>query len=58
MHDSFFALGGDSISSIQVITKAAQAGLRLTPRQIFEHQTVAELAAVVENAGAALDRRL
>ena len=44
--DNFFALGGDSILSIQVVARADQAGLRLTPRQLFQHQTVAELAAV------------
>jgi amino acid adenylation domain-containing protein/non-ribosomal peptide synthase protein (TIGR01720 family) len=46
VHDNFFELGGDSILSIQVIAKANQAGLRLTPKQLFEHQTIAELAAV------------
>ena len=48
VEDNFFELGGDSILSIQIVAKAAQAGLRLTPRQLFTHQTVAELAAVVE----------
>ncbi len=51
VHDNFFALGGDSILAIQVISKARQAGLQLAPRQMFQHQTVAELAAV---AGAAM----
>jgi len=46
IHDNFFALGGDSILSIQIVAKANQAGLQLTPKQIFEHQTIAELAAV------------
>ncbi len=46
VHANFFELGGDSILSIQVIARAAQAGLRLTPRQLFEHPTVAGLAAV------------
>ncbi|HDQ71157.1 MAG TPA: amino acid adenylation domain-containing protein, partial [Chloroflexi bacterium] len=46
VHDNFFDLGGDSIISIQIIARANQAGLRLTPKQIFQHQTVAELAAV------------
>lgn len=46
--DNFFALGGDSIQTIQVVSKAADAGLRVTPRQMFEHQTIAELALVVE----------
>lgn len=46
VHDNFFDLGGDSILSIQIIAKANQAGLSLTPRQLFQHQTVAELASV------------
>ncbi|HEY0739780.1 MAG TPA: phosphopantetheine-binding protein, partial [Herpetosiphonaceae bacterium] len=47
IHNNFFALGGDSILSLQVIARAQQAGLRITPRQMFQHQTIAELAAVV-----------
>ena len=46
IHDNFFKLGGDSILSIQVIARARQAGVELTPRQLFENQTIAELAAV------------
>lgn len=42
--DNFFELGGDSILSLQVIAKANQAGLQLTPKQIFEAQTIAQLA--------------
>ncbi|MBD1825980.1 non-ribosomal peptide synthetase [Microcoleus vaginatus GB1-A2] len=48
--DNFFELGGDSILSIQVISKANQAGLRLTPKQLFQHQTIAQLAAVADTA--------
>ncbi|MBI0299828.1 amino acid adenylation domain-containing protein, partial [Streptomyces sp. PRKS01-29] len=39
--DGFFALGGDSILSIQLVSRARQQGLLLTPRQIFQHQTPA-----------------
>jgi non-ribosomal peptide synthase protein (TIGR01720 family) len=46
VNDNFFDLGGDSILSIQIVARANQAGLGLTPRQLFEHQTVAELAMV------------
>ncbi|HXC68481.1 MAG TPA: amino acid adenylation domain-containing protein [Pyrinomonadaceae bacterium] len=46
IHDNFFELGGDSILSIKVIARANRAGLKLTPRQLFQNQTVAELAAV------------
>ena len=46
IHDNFFELGGDSILSIQIVAKANQAGLQLTTKQMFGHQTIAELAAV------------
>ena len=50
--DNFFELGGDSILVIQVVTRARRAGLQIAPPQLFEHQTVAELAAVVAPAPA------
>ena len=46
VHDNFFELGGDSVISIQVIARSHHAGLSLTPRQVFEHPTISELAAV------------
>ncbi|MBW3656715.1 MAG: non-ribosomal peptide synthetase, partial [Gemmatimonadetes bacterium] len=49
VRDNFFALGGDSILSIQVIARARREGVRLTPKQLFEHQTVAALAAVADS---------
>ncbi|MFE6068660.1 non-ribosomal peptide synthase/polyketide synthase [Streptomyces sp. NPDC056525] len=50
--DNFFALGGDSINAIQVAGRARQAGLVLTPRDIFRHQTVAELVSAIRPAAA------
>ncbi len=50
IHDNFFGLGGDSILSIQVVARANQAGLGLTPKQLFQHQTIAELAAMTNTA--------
>ena len=47
IHDNFFELGGDSILSIQVSARARLAGLKVTPSQIFQHPTPAELAQVV-----------
>ena len=44
--ENFFELGGDSILAMQIVSRAAQAGLAISPKQIFQHQTVAELAAV------------
>ncbi|MFF7730906.1 amino acid adenylation domain-containing protein [Streptomyces sp. NPDC008001] len=43
--DGFFALGGDSIVSIQLVSRAREAGLVITPRDVFLHQTAAALAA-------------
>ncbi|WP_406841549.1 non-ribosomal peptide synthase/polyketide synthase (plasmid) [Streptomyces sp. AHU1] len=52
--DSFFDLGGDSIVSIQLVSRARKAGLVLTPRDVFTHKTVANLAAVVRDESAAV----
>jgi len=49
IHDNFFELGGDSILGIQIVARANKAGMNLEPRQIFEHQTIAELAAVTKD---------
>ena len=48
IHDNFFELGGDSILSIQIVSRANQAGLRLAPKHLFQYPTVAELALVAE----------
>ncbi|MDQ0045710.1 amino acid adenylation domain-containing protein/non-ribosomal peptide synthase protein (TIGR01720 family), partial [Variovorax boronicumulans] len=42
--DNFFDLGGDSISSIQLVSRARKAGLLITPRGIFQHQNVKAIA--------------
>ncbi|MEM9503060.1 MAG: amino acid adenylation domain-containing protein, partial [Cyanobacteria bacterium P01_E01_bin.43] len=52
VQDNFFELGGDSILALQMVSRAAQAGLSLSPRQIFQHQTIAELATVAEPTAA------
>ena len=46
LSDNFFELGGDSIISIQVVSRARQAGIRFTPKELFQHQTVQGLASV------------
>ncbi|MEG3959208.1 non-ribosomal peptide synthetase/type I polyketide synthase [Microcoleus sp. herbarium2] len=46
IHDNFFEVGGDSILSIQIVARANQAGLKLTPKQLFQYPTIAELATV------------
>jgi amino acid adenylation domain-containing protein/non-ribosomal peptide synthase protein (TIGR01720 family) len=50
VHDNFFALGGDSILTLQVVAGARARGLAVTPRQIFEHPSVAALARVAAPA--------
>jgi amino acid adenylation domain-containing protein len=47
--DNFFELGGDSILSLKVISRAQASGLKLTPRQIFERQTLASLAGACQD---------
>ncbi len=42
--DSFFELGGDSIMSIKLVTAAREAGLDISPRDVFTHKSVARLA--------------
>jgi amino acid adenylation domain-containing protein/non-ribosomal peptide synthase protein (TIGR01720 family) len=44
INDNFFALGGDSILSIQIVVKAREYGLNFNPRQIFKYQTISELS--------------
>ncbi|SEN19184.1 amino acid adenylation domain-containing protein, partial [Stigmatella aurantiaca] len=50
VHDNFFELGGDSISSMQIVARAHQVGLKVTSKQLFQHQTIAELGTVVVDA--------
>ena len=46
--DNFFELGGDSILSLQIIARAKRQGIKLSPKQLFEKQTVGQLAAVAK----------
>ncbi|HEV2146577.1 MAG TPA: amino acid adenylation domain-containing protein, partial [Longimicrobiaceae bacterium] len=48
--DNFFELGGDSILAIQVVARARQQGILLTPRDLLRHPTLAELAAAARPA--------
>ncbi|MFA4083930.1 amino acid adenylation domain-containing protein [Mycobacteroides salmoniphilum] len=48
--DNFFALGGDSVVSIQWSTRAAERGLAMTPQMVFECATIAQLAGAVDSA--------
>ena len=48
IHDNFFEIGGDSILSIQITARAKEAGIHITPKQIFQNLTIAELARAAE----------
>ncbi|MGC5284607.1 phosphopantetheine-binding protein, partial [Actinomadura citrea] len=49
--DDFFALGGDSILSIQVVSRTRKAGLVITPRDVFVHRTPEMIASVAAPSG-------
>ncbi|SHG61274.1 hybrid non-ribosomal peptide synthetase/type I polyketide synthase [Massilia sp. CF038] len=51
MNDNFFALGGDSILSIQIAHQARGVGISLQPRMILSHPTIAQLMAALDAAG-------
>ncbi|HEX7180736.1 MAG TPA: amino acid adenylation domain-containing protein [Thermoanaerobaculia bacterium] len=44
VNDNFFSLGGDSILSLRAVARARERGLAVTLQQVFQHQTVRELA--------------
>ncbi|CAN7459412.1 amino acid adenylation domain-containing protein [Peribacillus frigoritolerans] len=49
--DNFFECGGDSILSIQICSLAKKENLLITSKNIFEKQSIEELAKVVELPG-------
>jgi amino acid adenylation domain-containing protein/non-ribosomal peptide synthase protein (TIGR01720 family) len=53
--DNFFTLGGDSIISIQVVSRARQAGIHFTPKDLFQQQTIQGLASVARESAALLE---
>nr|WP_276307341.1 non-ribosomal peptide synthetase [Amycolatopsis antarctica] len=58
VRDDFFALGGDSIHSMRVVSRIrSETGARISPRALFEHPTVAALAAALPGSTAALPAR-
>jgi hypothetical protein len=49
--DNFFELGGDSIVSIQIVARARDAGLLITPKQVLQNGSILELAGVTQTSG-------
>ena len=54
INDNFFELGGDSIMSIQIISIARERGFQFTPKDLFQHQTIATLLEAI-GSGAVVD---
>ncbi len=52
--DNFFALGGDSILALQVVSRARQQGLALTPKDLFEQPLLRGLAEQAVSAQASV----
>jgi amino acid adenylation domain-containing protein/non-ribosomal peptide synthase protein (TIGR01720 family) len=50
--DNFFELGGDSIMSLQIVARSAEAGLHLRLKHVFQVPTIAGLAALADLAEA------
>ncbi|MDZ5634894.1 non-ribosomal peptide synthetase [Janthinobacterium sp. GMG1] len=47
LHDNFFASGGDSILGLQMIARARKRGLKLTPKNLFDHPSIAQLVTCI-----------
>ena len=55
VHDNFFDLGGASLSGLEIMSRLNEAGIAVEPMQLFEYQTVAELAAALTDASAPVE---
>ncbi|MBB4926133.1 non-ribosomal peptide synthetase [Kitasatospora kifunensis] len=53
--DNFFAVGGDSILAIKVVSRARSRGIRLTAKDLFITPTIGELAEVATLADSGPD---
>lgn len=56
INDDIFELGGDSLLIFQIVTRATQSGLRITPKQVFENRTVAGIVKALSANGKPLEK--
>ncbi|GHF94804.1 MULTISPECIES: non-ribosomal peptide synthetase [Amycolatopsis] len=50
VHESFFALGGDSITALRLVSRVRRAfGVEVSPRDLFDAPTIGELAETVQD---------
>ena len=54
IHDNFFSMGGDSIISIQLVSKARNSDIYFTPKDLFKNPTIAQLA-LIDLKGAVIE---
>ena len=43
IHDNFFSVGGDSILSIQIVSRVRSSGFEMSVRDLFKYSTIADL---------------
>ena len=55
VHDNFLELGGDSIHTIQVVSRGRRAGYDLNPKDIFTHQTIGKLSQAIAERSEAVE---
>ncbi len=55
--DNFFAIGGDSIRSLKVVSLVCKRGIETTVTQLFSHQTIAELSSIIKSVQAKNEER-
>ena len=48
IYDNFLELGGDSLLGVQLASKATARGVRLSPKHLFDHPNIVELAAAID----------
>ena len=58
LNDNFFDLGGDSIIALQIVSRANRAGLKITPAELFQFQTIVDLARVAKRSTEAVATHL
>ena len=56
INDNFFEIGGDSILSIQVVSRARKAGIEIIPKQVFQNQTIEQLATVANTISVSVEQ--
>lgn len=56
INDDVFELGGDSLLIFQIVTRATQSGLRITPKQVFENRTIAGIVKALSSDGKPLEK--